>query len=297
MMDEKKIFITGASGRLGRAVLKKLPEAIPLVRRPYGLPNEKTTDFSIPELKTFFQKAKVIIHLAGSLAFTRKKLLWDINVGLTKKIVEAAPPDCKIIFASSISVYGKKLLELPADEHTPCKPDSEYAKSKFSAEQIVKTHPNNVILRIGTMCGPQFGDYLAVLKKIRERKMMVIGDGKNRIPFVHVDDVAKVIFNAIEQGQGTYVVAGDPLSQEEIYGIAAEELHTDPPKKRVSFALAYWFAWLRTKLGKTGFTPEHIAILGSDRAFDCSKAKRELGFRPRPIKEGIKEIADILKGL
>jgi nucleoside-diphosphate-sugar epimerase len=296
-MTDEKIFITGATGRLGRSVLKLISDAIPIVRRPYGLPNERVTDFSADELKNIFKNAKAIIHLAGSMDFANKKILYETNVELTKKIKDSAPEKCKIILASSISVYGKKLEQIPADEETACKPDNDYAKSKLAAEHVLTNHPNSVILRIGTIYGPQFGEYMVVLKKIEQGKMLIIGDGKNRIPFVHVDDVASAIAASIEKGKGVYVLAGDALTQEEIYSIAAKELGVEPPRKRISFALSYWFAWLRTKLGKTGFGPEHISILGSDRAYVCTKAKTELGFKSRPLQDGLKQMVKHLKEL
>jgi nucleoside-diphosphate-sugar epimerase len=293
----KKIYISGASGRLGRSVLKRIPEAIPLVRRPYGLPNEKMTDFSMNDLKEILSNAKAILHLAGSMKFNSKKVLWQTNFDLTKTIVDSAPPQCKIIFASSISVYGKKLAQIPANEQTECNPDSEYSKSKYASEQLVRAHPEHVILRIGTMYGPQFGDYLMVLKKIEEGKMLIIGDGNNFIPFTHVDDIAAAIEKSLERGKGTYLVCGDAETQSNIYKIAATGLGVDPPKKKISYTIAYWFAWLRNKLGKTGFTTEHIAILGSNRSFNCSKAKAEFDFSPKPIKEGIAQMVKVLKGI
>ena len=41
-----KVYITGATGRLGSAVLARLPDAIPLVRKPSGLKNEIVTKLS-----------------------------------------------------------------------------------------------------------------------------------------------------------------------------------------------------------------------------------------------------------
>jgi len=110
-----------------------------------------------------------------------------------------------------------------------------------------------------------------------------------------VDDVADVFVNALSKGQGIYVVAGEPLTQKGIYDIAARELGVKPPEKRVGGRMALalaWFGELRHRLGgkKPSLTREHVSVLGFDRAFDCSKAKTELGFRPRPLDEGIKEV-------
>jgi nucleoside-diphosphate-sugar epimerase len=303
-MASNKVYVTGASGRLGRAVMARLPDAIALVREPSGMKNEIVTDFSTDQLKGIFTGAKAVIHLAGSVDTTDKKALHDSNVNLTWRIVDALPKGCKIIFASSISVYGKRLASMPANEGTEAHPDSDYAKSKYEAEKVLTKHPDHVILRIGTIYGPQFDDYAKVLSMIKKGKMKIIGKGTNRIPFVHVDDVAAAVAAAVDRGKGTYVLAGEPLSQKDIYFIAAQELGVEPPKKSVPLALAMFMAAAREAVyrmirkNKPGITTEHVSILGYDRAFDCSRAKSDLGFSPRPLADGIRQvIADIKTSL
>jgi nucleoside-diphosphate-sugar epimerase len=114
---------------------------------------------------------------------------------------------------------------------------------------------------------------------------------------VHVDDVVSVLINSIEKGKGIYVIAGDPLTQKEIFDIAAHELNVPAPLKKMNYTIAYWYSYLRNKLGKKGFTTEHISILGSNRVFECSKAKNELAFKPRPLVDGIKAMVQYLKAL
>jgi nucleoside-diphosphate-sugar epimerase len=293
-----RAFITGASGKLGRAIFKQVEDigAIPIVRKPCGLKRGVITNFSEEQLKNILKDADVIIHVAGSVDTIDKDKLWESNVELTRRIVNSAPKNCRIVFASSISIYGKKLLRLPADENTPVSPDSDYSRSKYEAEKIVATHPNHVILRIGTVYGPQFEDYHRILSRIQRGKMMILGSGKNRIPFVHVEDVARVFKNAIDRGSGVYVLAGEPLTQEEIYQIAAKELEVDPPKKHIGLGVAMIMAATNELLYKTlggkkpQLTCEHIGVLAYDRVFDCSKAKNELGFVPRAIEGGIREV-------
>lgn len=294
------VFITGASGRLGRAVLAVIPDAIPLVRRKTGLQNEIVSDFAPEHLKRVFQDADVIIHLAGSLDFLDMKKAREGNVWLTKKVVEAAPLKTRIIFSSSISVYGKKLARIPADERTAVMPDTPYAQTKLEAEGIVAAEPNHVILRIGPMYGPGFTEYFRILQKIEHGRMSIIGDGENRIPFVHVADVSAAIRSAVGKGKGVYVLTGDCLTQKRVYEIAAKALGVQPPSKHASAALAMLAAYMgivRSALfgGNPSFQPEDVAVLSSDRAFDCSKAMRELGFSPRPLEKGIWEMVRLYK--
>jgi farnesol dehydrogenase len=289
-----KVYLTGATGRLGREVLRET-KAIPVVRKKSGLEKEIVSDFSLESLKGIFRDADAVIHLAGSRDFLDQKKAWEGNVELTRRVVEATPEKAKVIFSSSISVYGKSMAELPADERTPVRPDTPYAETKVEAERIVAKHANHVTLRIGPIYGPGFMEYFKVLNMIRKGKMAVIGNGENQIPFVHVVDVAKAINNAIGEGIGTYVLVGECLSQKEVYSLAAKELKVDFPKRRMPVWLAKIYAHLElfrtTRFGgKALFIPEDIAVLSSDRAFNCDKAKKELGFSPRPLSDGISEM-------
>ncbi|MEM2908670.1 MAG: NAD-dependent epimerase/dehydratase family protein [Candidatus Bilamarchaeaceae archaeon] len=296
------IYLTGATGRLGRYVynvfLSKKTEVFPIVRKPSGLKNEIISDFSEGSLKAILKNAKAIIHLAGSVKTYDKKELWNTNVELTRVIVNAAPKNAKIILASSISVYGKELAKKPADETTPISPDSDYARSKYEAEKLVSQHPNHVILRIGTIYGP-FEDYKIMLQKIKRERMQIIGNGNNIIPFVHVEDAASVFIPALKK-TGVYNIVGEAITQREAYAVAAKELGVKPPTKQVSFFLAYLSAWFAERAALlTGseckITTEHIAILYFDRPFDCSKARRELGFLPRDPVNGIKQVVNELR--
>jgi len=297
--DEKRgrnrtIYLTGATGRLGQAVLRRV-DAIPLVRKEHGLPNEIVTDFSPRQLKGILNDADIILHIAGSVQTLDGRMMREANVALTERIVGAAPEKTRIIFASSISVYGKKLAKVPANEKTATNPDSAYSRSKFDAERIVAKRSDHCIFRIGTIYGPGYDDYYKVLSYIEKGKMRMIGNGSNRIPFVHVDDVADAFSHALDSGKGTYVLSGEPLAQKEIYSIAAKALGAKAPERSINLGAAMLIAsgqQLLYRLGgrKPTLTREHIAILGYDRAFDCSKAEKELGFSPRSLEHGIIEM-------
>ena len=279
-----KIYITGANGRLGKAVMRILPRAIPVNLRDEEL-----------DLKKIFANATHIIHLAGSLAFDNKKELWQGNYELTKRVVEALPKNARIVYASSISVYGKKLAELPANEQTPCYPDTEYAKSKYAAEQLVSSHGNYIALRIGPIYGTNFTDYFKMIDILKKGKIQIIGHGNNRVPFVHVDDVAKAVKNSLNAKSGIYLISSNSLKQEEIFKLVCEELGIEPPKHKINKNIAEILLRLtrpiRKLMGKGEFlTPEHLNILANDRVFDCSKARKYLKFKPRKTEDGIKEI-------
>lgn len=297
-----KIYITGATGRLGQEVFGLLPDAIPLVRTRSGLKNEIVTNFETEGLKKILNDADCIIHLAGSMNFLDPKELQVANVELTRKIVDAMPAKCRIVFASSISVYGKLIKIVPANEDSPVNPDSPYAKSKLDAEQAIKDRKDceHVILRIATIYGKGYEDYYNILKQIKKLGMYVIGHGQNRVPFVHVADVADAIKNAVDKKkakQGVYVLAGDAVKQDEVLRISADLLGVSAPINRAPLDAALMFAQFEESKAflmktKPKITTEHVLVLASDRPFDCSKAKKILGFKPRSLEDGIKEIVE-----
>ena len=307
-----KIYVTGSQGRLGYSVIKKLvaklKKSIPnkdsiicLVRNiPISSSNDVQfliTDFSQSELTKILADADVLIHLAGSTNTLDKKELYESNFELTRTLVSSLPKKTRIIFASSISVYGKKLLEMPATEETPCNPDSDYSKSKFEAEKFVISSPNHIVLRIGTIYGAQFTDYFKIFRLIEKNKMRKIGEGKNFIPFVHVDDISDAIVASIQNGKGTYILARSQLTQEDILNLAANFLGCDPISKHINLG----FTRLLVKIyeqyckffhKKPFITLEHIDVLGFNRIFDSKKAESDLRFHNRDLKIGIKEMVD-----
>ncbi len=298
-MAKKKIYVTGASGRLGREVMKMVPEAVPLVRKASGMENEIVTDYSFQELERIFRDADVIVHLAASLEFLDAERTREGNVILTQRVATAAPAAARIVFASSISVYGKNLAAKPADENTPARPDTPYARTKLEAEKIIASRKDYVILRIGPMYGPGYDDYFKVLRMLRDGKMRIIGSGNNHIPFVHVDDVAQAVGAAITEGQGIYVLVGECLTQAEVFNLAALALGVSAPSKKVPALLATAMAYVSLARSaitkeKPDFVPEDIAVLSSDRFFNCTRARKDLGFGPRPLAEGIQEMVALM---
>jgi nucleoside-diphosphate-sugar epimerase len=299
MMAGRNIYVTGASGRLGREVLRALPGAVPLVRKPSGLKGEIVTDYSFHDLERILRNADVVIHLAASRDFLDMGKAREGNVILTQRLATAAPPKARIVFASSISVYGKSLAAIPADEDTPTRPDTPYAKTKLQAEKIIASREDYVILRIGPIYGPGFEEYFRVLRMIQDGTMRVIGSGNNHVPFVHVEDVARAIAAAVSGGRGVYVLVGECPTQNEAYAMAAKELGVEPPRKHVPAILAMLLArisLIRSSFSgtKPNFIPEDIAVLSSNRQFNCARAQKDLGFSPRPILEGIMEMAILM---
>ncbi len=281
------IFITGASGKLGYCVYRMFDgRIIPLVRRRCGLKNEIVTSFDFEELKRILKDARVIIHIAGSTEFWNRKSLWKGNVELTEKIVNSIPEKSLILFASSVSVYGSN-PPMMADENTPINPDSEYARTKAIAEEIVRSHPNYVIFRIGPIYGEMYKIYFKFFSIMERGIVPVIGSGNNRIPFIYVRDVACCFVKAIKKDlRGIYIICGKPKRQRDIMIYSAKKLTNSFTVIRIPKNVAYASARVCELIGR-GITREHIKVLACDRVFKIEKAKKDLGFQPISIWSGI----------
>lgn len=278
------IYITGANGRIGRVVLRKVG-GIAVVRRPCGFKREIVTQYDAEELKRIFRDAKAVLHIAGSVKFNDRRDLWRGNVELTENVVNAIPEDAKLIFASSIAVYGTN-PPFMANEETQPNPDNFYAKTKLKAEEIVSSHKNSVILRIGTVYGKHFKEYLRMIDIIDKGIVPLIGSGYNRIPFVHVEDVAECFLNALRRNvNGIYVICGKSERLRDIMIFTARLLRSRYFIVRIPKILAKIIA-------KPFGLEEHFKVLTSDRVFDTSKAKKELNFKPGPIWNGIREVVE-----
>lgn len=286
------IYVTGASGRLGRRLLQVFPRSLPLSRKPILGRKGIITNYSRGQLEKIFKKNDVVIHAAGSMDFENEAELKKGNPEIAENITEALP-EGKIIYASSIAVYGKKLAEIPADEYTELRPDSAYARAKLEAENIVLNKNSwNVALRIATIYGQEYEDYFRIIKLIDKGKMIILGNGENRIPFVHVEDAAYAFKLAYEKNaRGIYIISGRAEKQKEIYAYVARALGKKPPWISLPPSIAKTFAgWAGVK-----FSQEHFDILSSDRVFDFTKAYDELGFAPRSLWKGIDEMVAVYK--
>ena len=130
-----KILLTGANGSIGTELRKQNPEIVPVKVRP--------NDFR--QVRNELIDTDVLIH-AGALLHS--KSLSDLvfeNVFTTAKIMEYVFPSTRVIFLSSMSILG---------EHCDVKHGSEmseYALSKYLAEEVVRRFPNTLSIRASTI--------------------------------------------------------------------------------------------------------------------------------------------------
>lgn len=178
----KKIFITGALGHIGSALIRSLdPTLIKEILlldnlesqrycSLYDLPKNFNYRFIHDDVRTvdfqpLLKDVDYVIHLAAITnaegSVERQKEVEEVNFkGLQRMADACLAAKVKLIFPSTTSVYGSQ--DLRVDETcTELKPQSPYADSKLASEEYLKNFKNKglefVICRFGTIFGWSIG--------------------------------------------------------------------------------------------------------------------------------------------
>jgi dihydroflavonol-4-reductase len=115
-------------------------------------------------------------------------------------------------------------------------------------------------------------------------------------PTVDIRDVADAALLAEQHGRlgERYIIANEYISNRDFFAIATAETG-NPPPKLISLKFAYAIAWIAERLFKlTGkkdqiISTDAVFLSNAFKALDNSKARRELGWNPRPIRETIRD--------
>jgi nucleoside-diphosphate-sugar epimerase len=305
------VLVTGATGRLGRAVVKELVASGSMVRA-LMMKNEDvkllapgTVPFigHLNETQVLHEACKgadVVFHFAGivnSSASTAEEMM-GVNVEGTKHVLEACIKNKvkHFIFSSSVDVYGRT-RKGTLNEESQLMPTDKYGHSKMLAEQeIMKSGVPYTILRMANIYGPGFEySFFKVFRAVKEGKMVIIGSGRNHMTLVHISDVVRA-FMLVKQnpevsiGKVYNLSDGNIYTQEGLVNFAAELLNAQKPKSHVQEFLVRMLARSRN------LDSDELRFLTSDRIIDISRIKKDLGFVPQTdLRTGGKEaVSDFL---
>ena len=300
------ILVTGATGFIGSHLCKEL------IKRGYtvfglshsgGIQNIK----SLLNQKEFYlqrgdildvnilsdiikvNNIKVIFHLAAQLPhgedINNPFLCFDINARGTLNLLNAALNNVdKIIYASSMSVYSEPSKYLPVDEKHPVQPSTIYGVSKLEGELYCNVYSkamNMVVLRYGGAYGKEQPKHNAIPTFINQAlnnmPITIYGDGMQTSDFVYVNDVVQGTILTLEKNKtGIYNIG------------SGEEMSVRDLAERI-----------------INFTDSKSEIVMADKdtdrpfrfVFDITKSRKDLGYFPIPINEGLKRyIAEIGMG-
>ena len=185
------ILVTGAAGFLGSALVDSLRTAghqvRALTRVGSSLVHDGNGDVVCGDIrdsrtvKLAVVGCKAIVHLAGKAHALEDDRVSEadyqsVNVDGTGRLLEEAKAAGvqKFIFASSVKVFGETTLG-PENEAAPPSPRTPYARSKWSAEQLVASFASGVLatvsLRLPLVYGPtEKGNLFRMIAAIDRRR-------------------------------------------------------------------------------------------------------------------------------
>jgi len=310
--------VTGASGHVGGNLLRALLEAGRPVRALVhqdrraleGLDLEVVTgDVRDQEtLRRAFAGAEVVYHTAAYISILGDEwpLLQEINVLGTRNVVQAclACGVRRLVHFSSIHALEQEPLDVPVDESRPLvdsRRASPYSRSKAAGEREVREGMarglDAVILYPTAIIGPydfrpsHFGQVLLYLARGKLPALVAGG-----FDWVDVRDVVAATLRAAEVAPpgARYLLSGHRVSLPEIAALVEEFTGVPAPRLVLPLGLAKAVAPLATLAARLLrmeplFTTVAVEALGGNPRVSHERAGRDLGYRPRPFRETIRD--------
>jgi len=210
------ILLIGASGFIGSFLYKELKNKFPITSIDYSTGTIENDFFTLdltqkPEIKDFAKKCTqfdTLIFLVG-LAHKKGKgrdlsVFRNINtqtlINLLSALKEQGKLPDKIIFASTISVYGEKYQQNIYDEESEKHSFSPYAVTKLEAENYLLDRyvDKSWILRFSPVYSPGFLLNINRRTKIRDSYYRV-GKGVKKLSLCNIENIETTV-NGIIQG-------------------------------------------------------------------------------------------------
>jgi nucleoside-diphosphate-sugar epimerase len=242
----RRVLVVGASGFLGRAVVRSLAEegieVHGLVRDPAkgervresgGIPF--VGDILDPaSLRAAGKGCAAAIHLAAHPS--RDEDGVRVRVEGTQHLLDAARSEgmARVLIGSGYWVYGGQGEWIT--EESPVEPRGE-SQANFDAERVgLRANAPGTMEFLVLRPGMVYGDgswFRSLALSIRSGEYSVVGDGKNRWSFVALPDTASAYARVLEAGVGGEVynvVDGTPAPLREFVDFVAAEVGATPPR-------------------------------------------------------------------
>lgn len=320
-----RIFVTGATGYIGTALVRRLAsdghELRALVR-----PTSRTGtldelgvatfvgDVADPEsqrssLREAMSGSDWVVHLAAELDPNASlERMRRVNVEGSEAVASLAHRlgVGRFLSVSSVAYFGGSPEDgAPATEETPAREPfpSAYSLTKHEAERAIRAWADRG-LAVNTVYpslvygppGKKRGANWLLRALLKERFPALVGAGR-RTSWVFLDDVVEGIVRLMERSASLppgrdYLLAGDSItvrelarSLAELGAVRAPRLELPVGLARVATAVTAPFFRLAGK--RPPLPPEQLRNLSRDWVFDDSRARRELDWRPRSLAEGL----------
>jgi len=291
------IFVSGGTGFIGSHSAKKLVAEGHNLRLittggpglAAGVPQEHVEFVrgSITEpasLKGKMDGCDTVINFVGIIVEVRGATFERIHVEAAENLIKEAK-NAGVRRFIHISALG-----------TSEQPASEYFRTKWMAEQIIKTSGiPYVILRPSLVFGPEDKFFNMLKPMLYSPITPVVGDGKTMFQPIWVEDIASCIVRAVEDDKplnGVWEIAGpEQFSFDELLDQMADALDLAPRiKLHIPVCLMKPVAGvMEAVLPRSPLTSDQLRMLSVDNVTDSNAITEVFGVEPRSFRETIGE--------
>lgn len=252
------------------------------------------------------EDVEVVYHIAATYreAGQPDTAYRRVNVDGTLNVLEGARRSGarRVVHCSTGGVHGH-VERPPANEDAPFNPGDIYQETKLEAEraarQFGEAHGLDVVVArpIG-IYGPGDRRFLKMFRGLARRRFPVLGSGEVFYHLTFIDDLVEGfrLCGEVPAAAGrTYILGGARYTtMNELVTLVAEELGVPPPR----WHLPVWPFWTAGLLCELVCVPlriepplyrRRVDFYTKSRAFDISRARRELGYEPKvDVREGVR---------
>lgn len=331
-MDLKKVFIiTGANGFLGNNIVRKLQTDQENEVRALVLPEDNIRSLDGLNCKIFkgdvtkreslrpifenLENAETYVIHCAAIVYIKSKYnpkVYDVNVNGTKNIIEKVlEKNAKLVYVSSVHAITEKPDKEVITEISRFEPDrveGQYAKTKaeianYVLEMVKEKKLNACIMHPSGIIGPNdFGNSHLTQLMIDFANGRMKACVKGGYDFVDVRDVADGVINACYRGRTgeCYILSNRYVEVKELLDMVSQVRNT----KKIRTMLPMWLAKLTAPLSELYYamlkqpplyTKYSLYTLKSNANFSNEKAKKELGFKNRELRETVEDTIEWLQ--
>ena len=316
-MTAGKVLVTGATGFTGGALARRLAShnapvralvrdsarAAPLAELGIEIAQGDLCDPAA--LREAMRGVDVVYHIAALYRQqgVEPRLFREVNGTAVQHLLDAAIEAgvSRFVHCSTIGVHGD-VKRPPAAEDAPFAPGDLYQESKLEGERIAARYMVEgrlpiTIFRPAGIYGPGDLRFLKLFRGIKRGRFPMIGDGRTLWHGVYIDDLVDGIVRCgtVDQAVGGTFILGGPeyTTLNELVALVAYAVDASPPRLRIPLAPVYAAAAACEAVCRPlGLEPplhrRRVDFFTKSRAFDISKARRELGYAPQvSIREGV----------